>query len=573
MYPPVFITHAQNGEDVLLWRALKDVKKGYYIDVGAQDPLVDSVTKAFYERGWCGINIEPMPHWYERLAADRPHDINLPVAVADKPGKLKLFEVIGTGLSTSDPEFAHRHEAGGYTLKERAVECTTLDRICSDNNVSVVHFLKIDCEGAERSVLQGMSFRAVRPWIVLVEATEPNSTAPTWDQWEDLLTGRGYEYVFFDGLNRYYVAEEHADLGAAFNAPVNVFDNAHRASEVAAQSEIDRLQNKVQSLEGAAGAATLKEQLAAQKRECGVLHQRVVALTAERDAAAAQVRSSAEALQIVVPALQTERAEGDARAETDRRDLAAQIEALSTELDAAVTRARADYEALQSQIDIASIERDAAVDNESELQRELSVDREQLRRSELLNAALLSSRSWRVTAPLRIASLASRRAVYVALRPLAHALRPVMRWSARNAAARRATTLLLGRRSGVTTHLRLFLFGAPATDPSTGGAQLTAPKPPFQVPVSGDALTQPRASNTLLPEPDRPAPQIDGEFDVDLEMERIRAELKPLQASGGGTSTDRTVAAPGQARALTADELMVRVRAEIARRRPDARNT
>ena len=35
----------------MLYRALGDVDRGVYIDIGAQDPDIDSVSKAFYERG------------------------------------------------------------------------------------------------------------------------------------------------------------------------------------------------------------------------------------------------------------------------------------------------------------------------------------------------------------------------------------------------------------------------------------------------------------------------------------------------------------------------------------------
>ena len=43
-----FISYAQNYEDVMLARALRGVEKGFYIDVGAQDPVNDSVTKSLY---------------------------------------------------------------------------------------------------------------------------------------------------------------------------------------------------------------------------------------------------------------------------------------------------------------------------------------------------------------------------------------------------------------------------------------------------------------------------------------------------------------------------------------------
>lgn len=41
----------------MLKRALKDIDCGFYIDIGANDSEIDSVTKAFYDEGWRGINI------------------------------------------------------------------------------------------------------------------------------------------------------------------------------------------------------------------------------------------------------------------------------------------------------------------------------------------------------------------------------------------------------------------------------------------------------------------------------------------------------------------------------------
>ena len=46
-----FESYAQFLEDLVLHCALKDVDKGFYIDVGANDPTDLSVTKFFYDRG------------------------------------------------------------------------------------------------------------------------------------------------------------------------------------------------------------------------------------------------------------------------------------------------------------------------------------------------------------------------------------------------------------------------------------------------------------------------------------------------------------------------------------------
>jgi hypothetical protein len=98
-----FVSYAQNFEDVLLWRALGRVEHGFYIDVGAAHPDIDSVTRALYDRGWSGINVEPTAEFSLRLAAARPRDINLQMVLGEHPGWAELFTVDGTGLSTIDP--------------------------------------------------------------------------------------------------------------------------------------------------------------------------------------------------------------------------------------------------------------------------------------------------------------------------------------------------------------------------------------------------------------------------------------------------------------------------------------
>lgn len=54
-----FVSYAQNFEDVMLNRCFGKQKTGFYIDIGAAWPQVDSVTHAFYLKGWRGINVEP----------------------------------------------------------------------------------------------------------------------------------------------------------------------------------------------------------------------------------------------------------------------------------------------------------------------------------------------------------------------------------------------------------------------------------------------------------------------------------------------------------------------------------
>jgi FkbM family methyltransferase len=203
-----FMSYAQNFEDVMLWRALSSVPDGFCIDVGAGDPDQHTVTRAFYERGWHGINIDPDPVCFAALVRRRDRDINIPVALAEAPGQRRFLVVPVPGLSTLASAVAFRHRARGWNVRRVKVEVGTLAEICRLHAPREIHFLKIDVEGAEAAVLQGADFAAFRPWIVLAEATVPLTQTENHGEWEHILIGADYRFVWFDGLNRFYVTAE-----------------------------------------------------------------------------------------------------------------------------------------------------------------------------------------------------------------------------------------------------------------------------------------------------------------------------------------------------------------------------
>lgn len=220
-----FISYAQNFEDVLLWRALGHIKNGFYIDVGANDPEEHSVTRAFYDAGWHGINVEPLPSYAEAFRSQRPRDINLSVAAGSAEGSVTLYDVASIpGWASPEAAVADMHRKEGHEVSELTVPMRTLAGICAEHVRADIHFLKVDVEGYEAEVLRGMDFGRFRPWIVVVEATLPNSRATAHEAWDALVTGQRYTFAWFDGLNRYYVAEEHPELLAALAVQPNVFD-------------------------------------------------------------------------------------------------------------------------------------------------------------------------------------------------------------------------------------------------------------------------------------------------------------------------------------------------------------
>ena len=228
MNSPSFESYSQNGEDVILWRAFHEVDHGRYIDVGAYHPSADSVTMAFYKRGWQGITIEPDAQHAQLHREVRPRDIQIEAAITLKDlDTTTLHLVEGTGLSTLDLTLSDMHQASGKQIRDVEVRTRRLDKVLEevDWHGHDIHFMSVDTEGSERDVLESVDLWSWRPWVLVVEATEPNSTKSTREAWEDVVVSAGYRFCLFDGLSCFFVAEEHQELSQALNYPACVLDN------------------------------------------------------------------------------------------------------------------------------------------------------------------------------------------------------------------------------------------------------------------------------------------------------------------------------------------------------------
>lgn len=247
---PVMLSYAQNFEDVMLARAFKGITDGFFVDVGAWHPEDDSVTCHFYKQGWHGINVEPNPRYLELLRKERTRDRNLGVAVGAEAGRAKLTLLHGTGMSTLYPDVAAKDTADAYEKEIVEVEVRPLNDILAESAEPVIHFLKIDCEGAETAVINALDLARYRPWIILVEATEPLSPQENHHDWEPHLIAGGYDFVYFDGVNRFYVAREKSDLRQHFAVPPNVFDRFTVARMIVPLFKIIHEERQARTLKG-----------------------------------------------------------------------------------------------------------------------------------------------------------------------------------------------------------------------------------------------------------------------------------------------------------------------------------
>jgi len=190
-----FVSFARNAEDVVLHRALRDVTAGRYVEIGPTHPTDASATRAFYDRGWRGLVIQPSAAYVEEFCRVRPEDT-----------------VVQAPL-----------DAANESASGRGLDAVLAERLSNDHDV---HFLVVEVAGLQRDMLAGLDLRRWRPWVLVLAGGDPEPAPPTHEACEALLLEAGYELCLFDGVSRFYVAAEHADrLRPLLSFPADAVDD------------------------------------------------------------------------------------------------------------------------------------------------------------------------------------------------------------------------------------------------------------------------------------------------------------------------------------------------------------
>jgi len=206
-----FVSYSQNREDLIIDVLLGSPEKGFYVDVGANDPVIDSVTKHFYDKGWTGINVEPIKKLHKLLVKSRSKDININKGISDKRGNLKLREYTGLDGHSTFSETTKKSKDTNQEYSEYNVEVITLKELFNKNKIKKIDFLKIDVEGLEDEVVKGNDWSLYRPTVVCLESDHSHKN------WADSFRKWDYLLVLQDGLNEYYLAKESEKLLDGFS--------------------------------------------------------------------------------------------------------------------------------------------------------------------------------------------------------------------------------------------------------------------------------------------------------------------------------------------------------------------
>jgi len=165
---------------------------GFFVEVGACQPVALSQTWELEQHGWNGFLIEPVPEQAESLRRER---------------QARVFE-IACGPPEQDGQKMPLYVAGPLSsLKFRRgppkdVRIATLDSVLAEAAAQHVDFLSVDVEGAELDVLRGLTFERYRPVLILIEDFAEGLEK------HNFMRARGYKRVRRTGNNTWYVPRE-----------------------------------------------------------------------------------------------------------------------------------------------------------------------------------------------------------------------------------------------------------------------------------------------------------------------------------------------------------------------------
>lgn len=174
-----------------------DTPNGFFVDVGANDPIEGSQTWHLEQKGWRGVLVEPQPRLVRKLKEQRRALVfACACSSPQNAGKTLPFQLAGVHSSLHLDFFV----AG--MRKEQIIEVTvrTLDDILIEAKAPVpIDLLSIDVESHEVDVLSGFTFERWQPRLICIEDHVLNLRL------HEVLQSHGYKWVRRTGLNAWYV--------------------------------------------------------------------------------------------------------------------------------------------------------------------------------------------------------------------------------------------------------------------------------------------------------------------------------------------------------------------------------
>ena len=189
---------AQSGEDSILHALFSDILKrditgykGFFVDIGAYDPVKFSNTYFFYLNGWSGINVDPCPGSKKLFDLQRPRDINIEAGISLAEGPLTYYFIDEhSTMNTFSKAYLELNGLIPYVQKEIPINTMRLSTLFEKYlpKGQEMDLLNIDAEGFDLEILQSNDWQKYRPKVICAELSPVKTMS-------DVLQNETYDYL------------------------------------------------------------------------------------------------------------------------------------------------------------------------------------------------------------------------------------------------------------------------------------------------------------------------------------------------------------------------------------------
>tara|TARA_B100001057_G_scaffold458658_1_gene508108 strand:+ start:31 stop:717 length:687 start_codon:yes stop_codon:yes gene_type:complete len=159
-------SYSQFGEDKFILNFFKKKNHGFYLDIGAYNPIKFNNTFLLFKRGWSGTNIDLNKTSIDLFNILRPKDVNICAAISDKENKVKvsienIFSPLNTiSLKRSKKLNQKNIKKNAYFIKTKKIKNLVKNKF---------DFLNIDIEGKDFDVLKSINLNFYKPKLICIE--------------------------------------------------------------------------------------------------------------------------------------------------------------------------------------------------------------------------------------------------------------------------------------------------------------------------------------------------------------------------------------------------------------------
>ena len=177
----------QCAEDTWFFHTLREkgipwAESGFYVDLGANHPIVLSTTYLLYRHGWRGLTVEPIPSLCALHREFRPRDICVNMGVGAAREERPFWETAPDVFSSFSHEAALHAQTSGWcrVLRGVRVEVDTPAAILTHaGDQNRINYLSIDTEGLDVEILRNWPWTSSRPDVVSCEASVAGGESET----------------------------------------------------------------------------------------------------------------------------------------------------------------------------------------------------------------------------------------------------------------------------------------------------------------------------------------------------------------------------------------------------------